>query len=260
MDVWQLGAGHPNLAVVGGIHGDEPCGPAALRTLRDHDPAVERPVRCIVANEEALAENVRYIDEDLNRAFPGDPDADSHERRLAAKLVDTLDGALTLALHSTQSHSTPFAIVTEVTPEMRRICARLPIEALIDAGEFVEGRLLTAVPTIEVECGLQGSTAAGAQASWVVEAFLGATGALKAAPPAREVPIYRLEQRIPKAEAQSYAVEVENLTRVPAGEAYARVGDSTVVAEDSFYPVLLSAEGYEDIFGYQASYAGKITP
>jgi predicted deacylase len=260
MDVWQLGAGRPWLAVVGGIHGDEPCGPEALRSLREHDPSVERPVRCIVANEEALARQVRYCDEDLNRAFPGDPAATTHEGRLAAALVDALDDALTLALHSTQSHSTPFAIVTELTPETRRICARLPIEAVIEAGEFVEGRLLTVTPTIEVECGLQGSTAAAAQASWVVEAFLGATGALPPAPPAREVPIYRLEKRIPKADAGEYAVEVNNLTRVPAGESYARVGDSAVVAEESFYPVLMSAEGYEDIFGYQASYVGTITP
>ena len=78
MDVYELGEGEPEVAVVGAIHGDEPCGARAIRRLLDADPEFERPVRLIVANEAALDAGVRYLDADLNRGCPGDPESDAH--------------------------------------------------------------------------------------------------------------------------------------------------------------------------------------
>ncbi|MFW5917519.1 MAG: succinylglutamate desuccinylase, partial [Halorubrum sp.] len=92
MDVYELGEGEPEVAVVGAIHGDEPCGARAVRRLLDADPDVERAVRLIVANEAALDAGVRYLDTDLNRAFPGDLGSDAHEDRLAVDLLDAVEG------------------------------------------------------------------------------------------------------------------------------------------------------------------------
>ena len=39
----------------------------------------------IVASERALNRNERCVTADLNRVFPGDPTAETHERRLAAE-------------------------------------------------------------------------------------------------------------------------------------------------------------------------------
>src|SRR6056297_4367545 len=111
MDVYELGEGEPEVAVVGAIHGDEPCGADAVRRLLDSGLDVERPVRLIVANEAALDAGERYLDADLNRAFPGNPDAEAHEVRLAAELVDALEGCTTFAIHSTQSYAEPFAVI-----------------------------------------------------------------------------------------------------------------------------------------------------
>uniref|UniRef100_UPI000ABCAF2C succinylglutamate desuccinylase/aspartoacylase domain-containing protein n=1 Tax=Haloferax profundi TaxID=1544718 RepID=UPI000ABCAF2C len=86
MRIYELGDGTPEVSVVGSIHGDEPCGARAIERFVAEDPDVERPVKLIVANEEALDADVRYLDEDLNRAFPGDPHAENHERRLAYDL------------------------------------------------------------------------------------------------------------------------------------------------------------------------------
>jgi predicted deacylase len=260
METWQLGSGTPSLAIVAGIHGDEPSGVEALRRLRENPPTVDRPVTCVVANEEALERGVRYVDEDLNRAFPGDQDADTHEGRLAAELLEELGGALTLSLHSTQSHPEPFALVAAVTPELRPILARLPIDAVVESGEFTDGRLLQSVPTIEIECGIQGSEEATANAVDVIDGFLAATGASGDPLPERESPILRLRRRIPKDPAGDHAVHVENLGPVEAGEAYATVDEQPAHAEESFYPVLMSANGYEHIFGYEADRVGTITP
>lgn len=252
MKVAQLGSGHPEIAVVAGVHGDEPCGVRAIERLLDDNPSVSRPVKLIVANEEALERRVRFLDEDLNRAFPGDPDADSHEGRLAAELAAELEDCLAFSMHSTQSHAEPFAIVNGLGDAAREICPQLPIAAIVDSGPFATGRLFTAVETIEVECGLQGSDTAAENADRLTRAFLTAVGALPGDAIGREVPVFRLVDRLTKDRAETYEVFVDNFTRVEAGESFAAADGEAHAAEEAFYPVLVSPYGYSDVFGYAA--------
>jgi len=265
MRVQQLGTGAPELAVVGGIHGDEPCGPRAIARLLSEDPAVERPVKLIVANEAALRAGRRFVDEDLNRAFPGDPEADAHEPRLAARLVAELEGCTTLSLHSTRSYADPFALVSELDESALTVCSRLPVDAVVHTGRFTDGRLLGQPRTIEVECGRQGSPGAAANAYRVVRAFLAATGALDAPEPdgsddgpAGPLPVFRLRKPLSKPPADRYEVYAANFTEVAAGDAFAGADGVELLADEAFYPVLLSAHGYETLFGYAAERLGDL--
>ncbi|SDR42678.1 M14 family metallopeptidase [Natronobacterium texcoconense] len=252
MKVAQLGSGTPEVAVLAGVHGDEPCGVRAVERILDERPTVERPVKLVVANEKALERRVRFVDEDLNRAFPGDPDAKTHEGRLAHRLGDELEGCLTFSMHSTQSYAEPFTIVDSVSETATELCQRLPVMAMVETGEFAEGRLITEAETIEVECGQQGSETAAQNADRLMRTFLTATGALPGDTVQRELPVYRLTDVIPKESAETYEVFVENFTEVEAGETFAAADGDEQVAEESFYPVLMSSNGYRDVFGYAA--------
>ena len=261
----------PETAVLAAVHGDEPCGVRAIEALLADPPAVERPVKLVVANERALESGSRYVDEDLNRAFPGDPDADSHERRLAADLEREIEDCTVLALHSTQSHDEPFAVVSAQTDRTRSVCARLPVAAVVDVGERVEGRLFAVADAIEVECGLQGTDAAARNAEAVVRAFLAATDVLPdapdrrslpeprslSAPNRRSLPVFELTRPLPKEPGGSYEVFVENFEAVEAGEIWAAIDGQPVVAEEGFVPVLVSPEGYDEQFGYAAEKVGE---
>lgn len=266
MDVHDLGEGEPEVAVVGAIHGDEPCGARAVRRLLDADLDVERPVRLIVANEAALDAGVRYLDTDLNRSFPGDPDAESHEARLAPELLDALDGCSTLAIHSTQSYAEPFAVVDSMDEVARAVAPHLPVDVVIQTDAFTEGRLIEHPHTLEVEAGLQGSDGAADNAYWLARAFLTATGVVPApgaedvvdAGGREDVEVFRLRDRIPKPDAEAYEVFAHNFERVEAGEAFAAADDEQLRADESFYPVLLSPYGYRDQFGYVADRVGTI--
>jgi predicted deacylase len=261
-----LGDGDPEVAVVGGIHGDEPCGRDAVERFLDDPPAVDRPVAFVVANEEALAANSRFVDEDLNRAFPGDRDAATHEGRLAARLGEALSDCTTLSLHSTRSFGEPFGIVSGVDDFAREIAPRLPLVALVDTGDFDRGRIFEAVPrTIEIECGFQGTAEAAANGIEVTRAFLVATGVLPPTAAAagesdedRRIDVFRLEDSVPKRAADRYEVSVTNFDLVAAGEPFAATDGEQVLAEEDFYPVLMSADGYEELFGYTASFAGTL--
>jgi hypothetical protein len=250
----------PEVAVVAGIHGDEPCGPDAVDALLDDPPTFQRPVKFVVANEAALERGVRYLDDDLNRAFPGDSEATSHERRLAERFLTELEGCTTLALHSTQSYAHPFALVDTVDPELADICARLPIDAVVETADYADGRLIAYPRTIEVECGLQWSESAAENAGDIVRAFLAATGVRPAADgdDADDAPVFRLAGRVPKAPAENHEVFVENFERVPAGVPFASADGDERVAEEPFYPVLMSASGYENVFGYAGERVGRL--
>ncbi|ELY63902.1 M14 family metallopeptidase [Natrinema versiforme] len=252
MRVAQIGSGTPEIAVVAGVHGDEPCGVRAVERLLDERPTVKRPVKLIVANEEALERQVRFVDEDLNRAFPGSPDAQTHEGRLAAELVAELDGCLTFSMHSTQSHADPFAIVNGVSETAKEIVPQLPVSAMVETSNFAEGRLFSAVDTVEVECGLQGSETAAQNADRLTRAFLTAVGALPGDTVRRDLPVYRLTDVIRKGQADTYEVFVDNFTEVEAGDPFAAADGNEQVADEAFYPVLMSPNGYRNVFGYAA--------
>lgn len=261
MQVEQLGRGDPAVAVVGAIHGDEPCGADAVRRLIDERPAVERPVKLIVANEAALAESTRYVDADLNRSFPGDPVAATHEGRLAARLADELGGCATLGLHSTQSYEGPFALVDEVGDFSRDVCAQLSVDVLVETGSDYDGRIFSAVErAVEVECGLQGSREAAENAYRLSREFLAACGALpdERLAPRSDLPVFRLVGPIPKRAADSYEVYVDNFEEVAAGEVFAATGGDDLVAEEPFHPVLVSSYGYDEVFGYRAERLGTL--
>ena len=261
MRVVQLGEGEASVAVVGSIHGDEPCGRDGIEAVLSDPPDVDGAVKFVVANEEALAAGERYLDTDLNRAFPGDPASDSHEDRLAAELTAELEGCTVLALHSTQSYGGIFALVDELTPMVRDICPKLSVDAVVQTTGANEGRIFSSLPsTIEIECGFQGSPEAAANAEQIIREFLAAAGLTDDPAPTRaaSLPVFQLGGPIPKARATEYEVFARNFESLAAGDPIAAADGETVFAEESFYPVLLSAEGYEDVFGYRATRIGEL--
>lgn len=261
MRVAQLGAGQPSVAVVGAVHGDEPCGSSAIERLIEDDPPVEKPVKLIVANTEALERDVRYVDADLNRAFDDGVPADAHERDLASQLAAELRGTTALSIHSTQSYPYPFAISAGLDDHVREIAPKLSVRALVDTGSPDEGRVFeTDADIIEVEAGLQKSDAAAENAYSLVREFLTATGVLPGETSPQELPIYRMGEPIEKPDAAAYEVFAENFERVDVDEPYAAADEHRLRATASFYPILLSAYGYRDIFGYRGEKLGTLSP
>jgi len=257
--VERLGDGPPEVAIIAGIHGDEPCGVTAVDRLLAAELDVRRPVALVVANEPALERGERYLEADLNRNFPGDPDADAMERRLASDVSEVVAECETLAIHSTRSTADPFAVVAGVDEWSERVAPTLPVVALVESGPSVEGRLFASVDRlIEVEAGRQETEGAAENAYRIALAFLIATGALPGTPVRRRLPVYQLERRIEKAPGEEYAVFADNFEEVTAGETYAAVDGAPLVADEPFYPVLLSAAGYESTFGYTAERVGTL--
>ncbi|WP_458209666.1 succinylglutamate desuccinylase [Haladaptatus sp. NG-SE-30] len=254
MHVQTVGDGTPELAVVACIHGDEVCGKTAIERVLAEDPSFERPVRFIIANEEAVAANKRFIDEDLNRAFPGDPDGTTHESRLAAELLPELRGCGVVDLHSTHSHPEPFALVSQLNDRTKELARATGVGRVVDIS-YVAGGLIDHVDGVAVECGLHGTDRAARNAERVLRNVLGATGALDTFREEGTPELYRIFDSV---QGEGYKFVGENFVRVDEETVFARKDGEELRADRPFYPVLMSTEGYGDMIGFRAERVGKL--
>jgi predicted deacylase len=255
----------PAVVVVGGIHGDEPSGVAAIHRVLGDGLDLDRTVAFVEANPAALAADRRYLDVDLNRVFPGDPDSGDHERRLAADLCSLVGDRPALSLHSTHSQPEPMALVSRDHPRAQEIAARLPTPSVVDETAAVDGALSECGSVVTVEAGCQHTEAATATAERFVRAFLQVTGALPGEPPAADPTFYTLDAPVEKPDdapervacSRLFELRAENFGQVDRGEVWAEVDGEELVADDPFVPILMSECGYQDIFGYRGRVVGE---
>jgi len=268
----RVSAGSARVAIVGGIHGDEPAGERIVRRLAD---ALDAPdsdgepheddglVRLVVANEPALAAGTRYTDTDLNRVFPGDADSDEYERALAPQLAAEVSGMdAVLALHTSHSVPPPFAIYSELTESVRRTVTGMPTDYVLDSSGLRSTTLDSVVDhTVSVEVGRQGSEAAVEFGHEACLAFLRAHGALADEPPTfGETLVVEGHEEVPKGGGEP-TVHYANFEEIPVGAVFAEDDVYTHrVDEPGVVPILASEHGYEDIFGIYGRIIGVLKP
>lgn len=248
MKVFKKGEGKPEFTIIGSMHGDEPAGKKAIEKVLEKDHSYKKPVKFIVANEEALNKDERFMDSDLNRVFPGDIGSRDREKKLAAELLNEVGDSKVLDMHTTYSFDRPFASTKSFEdPEMEMIKASGSEYAV----KFDEegGTLTDFVPGIVVEAGLQQSEQAVENAVNVIENFLAYFDIIDANFKALEPELFVHEEEVDG----NWEFLKENFQKVEEGEVFARRRNEELVAEKDFYPVLMSTNGYEGMLGHKAS-------
>ena len=246
MDVVQKGKGSPELAIVAGIHGDEPAGVKAIKNILESDLDFEKPVKFIIANEEALEQNERYLDADLNRSFPGNPDSSLHEERLAAKIMDEIKDVKVLDIHTTHSSDRPFATTKDISESIELVKASGAENAIYFSNE--NGVLTEYINGIVLEAGLQGSDQAVENAEQAIKNFLAYFGAIDESYELSEPDFYKYYETV----EGDWEFKAENFHKVEKGKVYAIKEGERLEASENFYPVLMSTNGYDGILGYKA--------
>ena len=77
------------LLILGGMHGNETLGIELVRLL-ESKPIPD--VDAALLNIQAIAANVRFVAQDLNRSFPGDDASDNYETKRAAEVLAMCGG------------------------------------------------------------------------------------------------------------------------------------------------------------------------
>lgn len=249
MQVFTKGDGAPQITVVGSVHGDEPAGKNAIMNFLGRDLDYNRPVKFIIANEEALEKNIRYIDTDLNRSFPGNPESENHEERLASELMKEIKGTKVLDIHTTRSYPEPFATFTHLNEETISIMKASGLEYGVHFPEE-SGTLHEQTTGIVVETGHQGTGQARKNAEKVIESFLSSLDVIESEPTQSNssLEIFRYFETV----EGNWEFLAENFELVEKGEVYAKKDCENLEASESFYPVLMSTDGYEGMLGFKA--------
>lgn len=147
--------GGPLVVCVGGIHGNEPSGVAALERiisrLEARQPAFHGRLIAVAGNLPALRADRRFIDRDLNRGWnvrrvsavierPATSE-DLEQAALLAVLVPVIraatDDVYLLDLHTTSSTSPPFVTLSD-TLETRAFAARLGLPLVLGIEEEID--------------------------------------------------------------------------------------------------------------------------
>lgn len=153
----------PTVVILAGMHGNEPAGIEAAENifdmLEDVHPPINGRLKAIQANIPALEENVRYIDEDMNRLwFPSIIDRirktpehkiDSSERLEIKRLLPILgniknrsDQPIFLVdLHTFSADGYMFTI-TSTDPRQRELLSNLHVPMVFGIGKSLRGTAL----------------------------------------------------------------------------------------------------------------------
>lgn len=134
-----------NVALIGAVHGNELTPAYLVKYLQESPHLIARnsfQSHTLIANPQALAERIRYIDTDLNRCFNqkdlGNPDCQQYEQKRAKEIVKQIQEKsidLLIDIHSTTSnmmlaiiYSNPhpwllklFTYLTKINPDVRLI-------------------------------------------------------------------------------------------------------------------------------------------
>ena len=241
-----LGEGEPDYAVVTCIHGEESCGWEAVQKFKESGHELKKPLKLILANEKAFELGERYVDVDMNRVFPGDPDSEKYEERMAYKLERELEGLKVLDIHSTVSREAPFGIIVGENGEEIDLAKSAGIQQLVDMSYV--GGMSPEICSVTVELSRTSGNPAEDAYDLLVN-FLAAEGLIDAEFEQSNPEFFKVYS---KEEGSGYEFLASNFQKVEEGEVYAEKDNGQKIAEQGFYPVLMSTDGYDDMIGFKA--------
>lgn len=153
----------PTILFIGGIHGNEPSGVFALKSVCDKLESLSLKINAnfyaIAGNLGALEKGLRYQKNDLNRLWTEDGQFDFEHIGASAmdcehlehsELHDVIEIVLKkhsgpfyfFDLHTTSSNSIAFATIND-TVINRRLAVKFPIPIILGIEEYIEGPLLS---------------------------------------------------------------------------------------------------------------------
>lgn len=250
------GPGEPEIGVVYCTHGNETAGKKAVEKLLEEEPEFQKAVKFVFGNERAFEDGERFIDVDLNRSFPGDPESENYEERLASKLVQELDGLKNLDLHETVSRPVPFALFANQDTETIEALQSTGVEKAVEIS-YTPGCGVNSYGGFEVETGPRGTEESVEMAYRVLKNFLVNQGALEGEKDFSQPEIYSVYGEAERPEGD-WQICVENFGKIGQEEkiAVSETGEE-IFSRESFVPVLFS-ESYPEIFGFKAVRLEKV--
>ena len=244
--------------IVGCVHGDELIGEKVIRELRRL--IISRgTLITVLANTRAMKERKRFIDQDLNRSFPGNPQG-NHEERLAYSLTPLLKEVdIVLDIHSTTTDTTSAIILTKVNKAIRQLLSIFNPKRVVVMKKKVGKTALTGYckTGISFEYGKDKSEKAYRETLSDVKNILEMVGMIKrkkdgSYKTARKTEYFEVLDTLARPAKFKLKKTIRNFSLVRKGEIIAKNGVNMQKAQRNFYPLLFGPKSYKEIWGFMA--------
>jgi succinylglutamate desuccinylase len=218
---YTCGLPGPLILAIGGVHGNEPNGPRAIKAfanmLHAQTPLITGTFLGLMGNVRASAENQRYIDKDLNRCFlPGYVTAGhssllGHEAselhqltHLFHRLQHDFEDICFVDCHTTSAQTIPYLSIY-VHPLSIQLANRFPLNSVIGLQKSIPGCLTEYCNALDFrgftfEAGQHQSAAAFSNQVAMLWLMLVYTGALSK----HDLPAYRHYEKLLGLETPSH--------------------------------------------------------
>jgi len=236
-------------------HGDEKIG---LRVVKEINKLKISKKSLIVqiANKKAFEVHKRFIDQDLNRSFPGKKTG-NYEERLAYKLSPVIKSAdLVIDIHSTTSGLKDALIVTKLDAKTLKYVNSVQSRYVLIMTVTKDNALMSQAKVgIAFEYGKDNSPIVVSKTALGIKRLLVQAGLLHLSLPKNNklapTEYFEVTAVVPKPKGYSLIKGIKNYQLIKKGDAYASRGNERITAKESFYPILFGEKNYKDYFGFK---------
>lgn len=160
----------PETLIFTAVHGNEGFSIPIVRGL-----SKQFDFEWIIANPRALEKNSRFLESDLNRSGPGNPDSNLYEQRLAFRLIKKgCEYQQVIDIHGTNANTGLFIIICDPNWQNIELAKKFDItNVVLWPGLLPTGPLCQFIPnSLEIECGPKSSFSTSQELNRVISVFL----------------------------------------------------------------------------------------
>ncbi len=235
-------------------HGDELIGLRVAEELNSLN--INKDILTIqIANKKAFERKERFIDQDLNRSFPGKKNG-NYEERTAYKLLPSIKKAdIVIDIHSTVSDLKDAIIITKTDRKtLNCINAICPKYVLVMSATKKTALISHAKIGIAFEYGKDKDLKTLKKIVSDIKRLFSYLNLIdkKYVRKKRATKYFNVISQVEKPKGYKLLKKVKNYKVIKKGEAFAKKRKSSLVAEENFYPILFGEKCYEKYFGFKA--------
>lgn len=245
-------APRPVVFVNGATHGDEKIG-VFVGQILSKTKITKGSLFINIANEKAFKKGVRFIDQDLNRSAPGNPQG-NYEERLAyylgevSKRVDVF-----FDIHSTTSELKDALIVTKLNDKIKEIIKIIsPKLVLVMKATGNKALMSQSKIGIAFEYGKDNKETA-AKVIRDIKKVLFALGMIKIKINILlgKPKVFVVKKAFKKSDGHRLHGNIKNVRLVKKGRVVATSSDGKkIIAKEDFHPILFGQDNYDGMFGF----------
>jgi len=234
-------------------HGDERIG---LRVIKEIEKLNidKNTLLTHIANKKAFGLQKRFIDQDLNRSFPGRKNG-NYEQRLAYKISPIIKSAdVVIDIHSTKSGLKDAVIVTKLNKDIKRCIEVIqPKYVLIMSVTKNTALISQAKIGLAFEYGKSSDPATLKKIVRDIKKLLCHLGVIDIKSPKRKISTqyFNVFSSATKPKGYKLLKNIKNYKLVRKGKPFATNGKKFLRANENFYPILFGESNYKDIFGFK---------